>query len=596
MSDDFDINQVAVEFVQRNLDRLADAAAMGFKGAKNAVRSKLKSTYEDYLKRLLDRHSKAKSFFIRSEPTPLYRFFVPLTLSTQHRTIEQATIADLSSCSYHSIVLASGGSGKTMMMRHLLIGCVRGGAKVPVFIELRDFNNLNVTISDCIVDSLRVHGLEVDHAYLEIALRAGHFCLLFDGYDELDLSLRKPIAKQINDLATTYSDNWIVISSRPDSELYTLANFTQFRIDPLDLNGAVTLVQRLPFDSPLKEKFVTDLKTHLFESHKSFLSNPLLLSIMLLTYNDIGHIPSKLSLFYTQAFDSLFQRHDAFKGGFQRQRRTTLDIQEFARAFSAFCILTYDKRDFTFSRTSSLEYFSRAKSLCQLNYDSQAILEDALQAVCLLIENGLDITFAHRSFQEYFVAKFISSCQESDKERLIKRYAHNSMADAVMELLYEIDPQAVERHLILPTIAELKSRIDYRGIVGKTSHQKYVKWLFEGFHMDEGEGGVMAAVNDQKIFNPVSFLHKHVLPKDTWTSEDELKEWLKKAIELWNVEFSSDTDDIQVNRMTRSRFHNHLMAGPNLFGVSFIRNVIKLEEKILGDHERTRMSLLELLN
>ena len=89
------------------------------------------------------------------------------------------------------------------------------------------------------------------------------------------------------------------------------------RVQPLDLASAVELVRKLPFDDPVKERFVADLHGGLFKSHESFLSNPLLLSIMLLTYSDIAHIPTKLSIFYTQAYESLFQKHDALKGGFR---------------------------------------------------------------------------------------------------------------------------------------------------------------------------------------------------------------------------------------------------------------------------------------
>lgn len=173
------------------------------------------------------------------------------------------------------------------------------------------------------------------------------------------------------------------------------------------MNDATELVRRLPEDEELKEKFISDLHKDLFNRHKSFLSNPLLLSIMLLTYGISADIPKKLSIFYNQAYEALFQRHDAIKGGFQRDRHCDLDIQDFSRVFSAFCILTLDKRLFQFSRSDAISYLDKAKDLVNITVNSEDFLEDLLQSICFLVEDGLLLVFAHRSFQEYFSAKFI---------------------------------------------------------------------------------------------------------------------------------------------------------------------------------------------
>ena len=153
------------------------------------------------------------------------------------------------------------------------------------------------------------------------------------------------------------------MSSRPDTDLEAWQQFVTAELQPLTLDRACDLVKPLPYDDEIKEKFLEDLQTELFKKHKSFLSNPLLLSIMLLTYGQSAHIPDKLNVFYSQAYEALFERHDALKGGFQRQRRTVLDIQEFARVFSAFCLQTYDKTEFQFTRTSALQYVEASKSI-----------------------------------------------------------------------------------------------------------------------------------------------------------------------------------------------------------------------------------------
>jgi hypothetical protein len=74
------------------------------------------------------------------------------------------------------------------------------------------------------------------------------------------------------------------MSSRPDQELEGWPGFALIRLMPLTLQLAHDLVDLLPFEVEIKTKFQNDLRKELFAKHESFLSNPLLLSIMLLTY------------------------------------------------------------------------------------------------------------------------------------------------------------------------------------------------------------------------------------------------------------------------------------------------------------------------
>ncbi len=198
-----------------------------------------------------------------------------------------------------------------MLMRHFLVSALKDRQKTPLLLELRQLNTDGEEVRAALLRTLKSNGLDIDESYFELALRAGHFCFLLDGFDELELRFRKTVADQVRTLAENYPGNWMVLSSRPDSNREGSSAFAQFSVEPLDLERATALVEKLPFDDPIKSKFISDLRSELYAKHQSFLSNPLLLSIMLLTYCDIAHIPTKLSLFYDQAYESLFQKHDA---------------------------------------------------------------------------------------------------------------------------------------------------------------------------------------------------------------------------------------------------------------------------------------------
>ena len=193
-------------------------------------------------------------------------------------------------------------------------------------------------IYDAIKENLVALGFDLGDEYIAKGFALGHFVVFLDGFDEVKSEIRVSLSKQIVQLSRNAPDSVIIVSSRRDDVFTGWDGFREFGVSPLAVEEACELVEKLPFDAELKEKFISDLRGFLFERHKSFLSNPLLLSIMLLTYGESADIPTKISLFYNQAYEALFQRHDALKGGYQRDRRTSLDIQDFARVFGAFCL------------------------------------------------------------------------------------------------------------------------------------------------------------------------------------------------------------------------------------------------------------------
>jgi hypothetical protein len=363
---------------------------------------------------------------------------------------------------------------------------------------------------------------------------------------------------------------------------------------PLDLDRAVELVQKVPFDDPVKQKFVGDLRLDLFRRHESFLSNPLLLSIMLLTYRDVAHIPNKLSIFYNQAYESLFQKHDALKSGFQRERQSGLDIQDFGRAFSAFCIQSYDAREFSFSQLRALEILEHGQKITQLAYDPRALLDDALQAVCLLVEEGMEITFAHRSFQEYFVARFIHSCPPEVKPKLVKRLILSAPTDTVMSLLHELDPYTVEEHYILPAIEILKKRIKLVRGVGVSHFLRYLKCVWKEFIAHPESPMLSGTFADHGLFSAIHFAWQHYIPnRQEWPSKEQRKAMYDAVVDACDEEAQADKSRRvpTKNLTTGSKLVRFLFDSPGVWGASYLRDLLSVEGVIRQRHKVTESSL-----
>ncbi len=310
---------------------------------------------------------------------------------------------------------------------------------------------------------------------------------------------------------------------------------------------------------------------------------------MLLTYGQGAHIPDKLSIFYGKAYEALFERHDALKGGFQRQRLTSLDIQEFARVFAAFCLQTYDKTEYQFSKTSALRYLENCKKIANLNYSASDYLEDALQAVCLLVEDGLSLVFAHRSFQEYFTARFISEANPNVQSSLIKKYREHVGPENVIGLLYEIRPEVVGRYYILPGMDQLVERIGVKKNVRITHYTRYLKLAYRDFVIGEEHIWAFRGTHNwlaQLTYFVVSRCGHLVGWSGFKNTEETIRFMVKKYGRVKVV-----TADLSY----RDNFVKDLGEGNVFQSMETLRLAMRIREAIVEKHRITEASLEEIL-
>ena len=447
------------------------------------------TAFKGYVKKIAERHSRARSFFHRADPEYLYKFYVPIGVRTKARRLPRVDCKPLFSVTNHVVIQGSGGCGKSTLTRHLLLDILRVRERIPVLVELRSLNQEWRPIVELISGGLADSGLALGPHAVTQGIKSGRFALLFDGFDELDESLRAKAAKEIRKCAVIGRDTWILVTSRPDEMFSGWSEFTIYQALPLSLDQAIDLVSKTPIEDDLRLKFTEDLRARLFKKHKSFLSNPLLLSIMLLTYQDAADIPKKLSVFYSQAYEALFQRHDAWKGAYKRPRKCDLDVHDFARLFAAFSLIAYDRRLFSFSSVDATSFIKKACSLTGISVPTEYYLADCTQAVCLLVQDGLQIAYSHRSFQEYFVARFIADAPPTIKSKLLDRCGKNLGQDNVIGLLHEIQPEFVETSFILPQLEKYFTAIKVSsGKISRSAHLRFLKSQFSSIRVDKSTG------------------------------------------------------------------------------------------------------------
>lgn len=592
-----DEGKLVADFVSAHLAKILEIGKKIYGKADSALQVNLKTAYTDYLTKTRLKYSKSKSFFIRSQPVELYSYYIPTGISCGQKLINKPDFKSCIDFTNRIVISGTGGSGKSVLIKHLFLNCIYDKAYTPILIELRDLNSSEKNLDEYISETLSNFGFKTTDDYVKNAKEAGHFCYFFDGFDEVTPKLRNKILKQITSLGKKFPKCPIFLSSRPDDVLSGLDDFSTFRMRPLVLDEALDLVKKLPFDEVIKDKFCSNLSNGLFEKHESFLSNPLLLSIMLLTYGENAEIPSKLSIFYNQAYEALFRRHDAYKGAYSRDRLTTLDSQDFSRVFSLFCLQTYEKRLFKMPRSVCLEFIQKSLNFYDIEVSSNDYLSDLLSAACLMIEDGLEITFSHRSFQEYFVALYISSAAPDTQVKLIDRFWLNMDSDNVMQLLREINLDLFERCLLLPKLEDFFNLLKIKKSVGISHFLNYIKLTYSTIDYDHFEDrGMMFTYRNSNRLNLIicenTLLRIMVLDYSKFTipskSDEAKKEMHDKYFEQ-NQEYQTNLLNV------KSPIIIDLNAEGSWYSTNFLSAAYEAHKKLKSKHTKTSHSFDKLL-
>jgi hypothetical protein len=478
----FDTSVLIPKLLENMLDKVGVTALTVLFGGIKKFRETLTMNFAEYLYSTTDYASHVKTLLHRDERVDLFSIYVETYLKSGNNTVRDNTLINRACRSPSNIfVVGSAGSGKSMFIKYLFLQLVENSFGImPILIELRGLNmtESNVNLFDFIYDSVVRPGAVVTKDQFRGCLREGLFLLIFDGLDEVEYNRRPAIDRQIINIHQANPRLGIVISSRPDERLSSFADFRLFHIQPMKRVQITRLLNKLPYDQQLKRQFIREVENHLYSQHESFLSNPLLATMMLMTYDQFAHIPEKIHVFYEQAFQTLFFRHDASKdAAFRRIHYTDLPINNFRNCLSALCISSYFREKYQFSEPEILDYIRIAAKFESLEVKEVDYLQDLLESLCILQRDGLFVSFTHRSFQEYFAAVFISRGPSISIGELLDIFCERP-ADNVLQMAFDMNRPLIEREWMLGKISAVAGRIKSEELANNIV--EFGEMLFDG--------------------------------------------------------------------------------------------------------------------
>lgn len=474
-------------------DLIKSVASSGWEKVKKYFRDldakesiKYGDAYDRYLANTKDKNGKIKTIIYRRMPKELYSFYECTDVEYEGQRISTKNVSNLLALSNKIIISGTGGIGKSILFKHLFLNTIETTDFIPVLIELRKFNSVDtkeLSLADAIYQSLSENGFTLMREYFDYSMAEGGYIILLDGFDEVSREKIQKITSEILSLSSKYPENKFILSSRPTDLFIGWNDFTEVSACKLTKEQALSLIEKIDFDKYVKDIFYKALDEKLFEKYESFASNPLLLTIMLLTFSNHASIPDKLNDFYEEAYSTLFNMHDATKDCYVRDIRSKLGSEDFKAVFAYICFKTYFSSEFEFSEAELRKYIQIAKEkYSNLQFSVDDFQEDLILSVCMLVKDGLNYRFTHRSFQEYFAAWYTCKITDEQQSKLLTAWIGESDAPAIDEylpMLYSMQSEKVNKVIFSPGIQKMKRLYNKYGF-----SIEFLQNFFSGIHIN----------------------------------------------------------------------------------------------------------------
>lgn len=427
----------------------------------------------------------------------LFSIFQPTYLKSEINDVRCYT-ADLDNIlkeSDNAWIYGYGGIGKSTMLKYFFLKEIEkatsnNNQRIPIYIELRKYNfdsKKRRGFLNFIYEEAKVLGFDLEFKYFEYMAEKGRFIFLLDAFDEIASNIMEQAATEIEELATKYSNNPILVTSRklPFNHINNTSLFHPYQTNGLSKDEAIALIKRISTLSisdskeEVFERFIKNLEERLYDEYQSFVENPILLFLMLQMFERNANFPTEKATFIKDSYRLLYKEHDHSKlVALTREFKTDLPESTMMRVISYFCFLTYfenngKKSEFTESEILSLlDRVLKEEGLSSTR--AEDFLADLITCLCITHKEGQSYYFVHNIFQEFYAANYLYNLDNEVQEQFFKNNfleinMNVRLIDTTIEYYAELDKEFNKKKLnyniFLPVLEELKCRNEGRNFI-----------------------------------------------------------------------------------------------------------------------------------
>ena len=319
---------------------------------------------------------------------------------------------------YHKLMLlGKPGAGKTTLLKYTALKCSQGdifNELVPIFVTLRQYASSELRILDYISQDFRAHNIS-DELTVKQLLQRGRAILFLDGLDEVRENDLHRVLEDLRSFSEQYYNNRFVITSRLGAQEYVFEKFTEVEVanfQPLQISS---FAQRwFSGNSRHIEMFLCKVEDN--RPIQELATNPLLLTLLCLVFDEYGDFPTNRSELYREGLDVLLKKWDAKRNIERHQIYKNLSMQRKEDLLAQVACTTFYQGDYFFRQVDLERYITDyIRNLPKANtdddllqLDSESIVKAIESQHGLFVERAKGIySFSHLTFHEYLATREI---------------------------------------------------------------------------------------------------------------------------------------------------------------------------------------------
>jgi hypothetical protein len=300
------------------------------------------------------------------------------------------------------ILLGDVGMGKSTTLLYLHLqdaeaAIANNNNNIPIYIELK-----NLTEKDTIKNKIKSK-LEFDDDIMESLFINGKLNIFLDGLNEIEQKIKNSIYIQIRNLLDDYPNNFIIITSRPNSYNRDFDNqllSSKIPVFKLQKMGDSQILEFLTKNGKnVKEFIVKEITEN--PRLKNIVQKPLMLTMLIAVVIKEGKIPNEKGKIIRLFMYSLYEREQKQSIDFDKDMFHIL-----------LCFLAFQTRELTGSNSGLdrdeyiLPLLETRKSQLGLTINLLDFLLKAID-INILVKDDNQFSFSHELYQEYYAAEYL---------------------------------------------------------------------------------------------------------------------------------------------------------------------------------------------